>query len=156
MPSLTRRSLFRFCGAMCAGWLAGCTAYTDQSATPSRLGGLMVVNHDLQSHTVHSLLLEDETPVYWATKQVAPAQDSTPGTAIFEDLPAEPGDYVLHVRTDTQPKSDATRFNFSEYDDSCLNLDVVIGDPDDSDSGSLSIWKATNSDECTSNSTANR
>jgi len=111
----------------------------------------MVVNHDLESHTVHSLLLKDETSVYWATKQVVPVQDSTPGTAIFEDRPAESGNYVLHVRTDIRPDSDTARFNFSEYNDSCLNLDVVIGDPDNPESSRLSIWKATNSAGCTSN-----
>ena len=147
MPSQFRRSLLRAAGLAMAGSLAGCAMTGQQSSPPPQLGSLDVLDFDPGAYTIHALLLDDESPVYWATERVIAADGNDVGGAVFEDYPKEPGEYVLHVRLDGTPRSTWEQFEFAEYDASCLGLSVHIGG-EDVDAGSLSIWKTRNPREC--------
>jgi len=45
----------------------------------------------------------------------------------FDGFPTDPGNYVLYVWRDDQPRSEWTQVDFSESDRSCLNLTIFIG-----------------------------
>lgn len=148
MPSLTRRALLRLGGVTLAGGLAGCNALDQQSSKTPQLGDLTVTNHDPQPHTVHVLLLDNGEPVYWASKEATPATDGALGGARFEEFPTKPGNYVLHVRINSQRESKWERLDFSKYDVSCIGIMIAIGDINQTNPGDVSIWKTTNPHEC--------
>jgi hypothetical protein len=156
MPSLTRRTALRSGGAILAGGLTGCTEFDQESSRTPRLGELVVVNYDSRSHMVHVLLLVDGDPVYWASKEATPREDGMLGGAVFEGYPTEPGNYVLHVRIDNQRRSEWARFDFGEYDVSCLGIQIAIGDLNGTHPGDVSIWKTTNPHECREERAASR
>lgn len=108
----------------------------------------MVTNYDRRPHTVHVLILDDGNPVYWASKRVPAGDETSPGSVRFEGYPTEPGDSVLHVRTDSQPKSGRERLDFGERTASCIGLDIGIGDVNGTSPGDVTIWETNNEHEC--------
>ncbi|WP_423744154.1 hypothetical protein V5735_14455 (plasmid) [Haladaptatus sp. SPP-AMP-3] len=156
MPPLTRRRALRLGGAAFTAALAGCSAFGGQSPPTLRLGRLVVTNYDRRPHTVHVLFVTDDSPDYWASKRVPPGDETSPGFARFEDYPTEPGDSVLHVRTDSQPKPGWERLDFGEQTTSCVGLVIGIGDPNGTSPGDVTIWKTNNEHECDGMTTTER
>jgi len=142
MPASPRRTVLRGAGLVFLGSLAGCAGRFGNSP---RLGELGATNYDTRPHTIHVLLLEADSPVYWTSKRVPAAGLDGLGTATFAGYPdgAEP-DRLL-VRPDGRSLAAAERFEFGEYDADCLGLDVEI---DDGHPPSLSIWYTAGDAPC--------
>lgn len=156
MPSLTRRRALQIVGAASVSGLAGCTALTQESSEKARFGELTVTNYDSRQYTVHVVVLEGNELVYWDSKQTTPAEDGQLGGAEFEGHPTDPGDYVLHARLDGQSRSESKQLEFSDYEASCLGININIGNLSDERAGELSIWKATNPRLCKDRSTGSQ
>ena len=142
MPSPSRRTILRGASLAVLGSLAGCAGRFGNSP---RLGELGATNRDARPHTIHVLLLEADSPVYWTSKRVPAAGPDGLGTATFEGYPDGVEPDRLLVRPDGRPLAAAERFDFAEYDADCLGLDVEIGD---GRPPSLSIWYTAGSAPC--------
>lgn len=145
MRPWTRRTVLRLGGAITAGGLAGCS--TIRRGEPSRLGKLTAENFDTEPHVVSVLLLEGETPAYWARRSVPAARGDSVGGAVFEDHPPEPVDYVLYARVDDHPRSEWGRFDFGEHDAPCLGIVIQIGDVTEA-TDDPTIWYTTDPAVC--------
>ncbi|WP_416838086.1 hypothetical protein [Haloferax sp. DFSO52] len=148
MPALTRRDALRRGGVALTVGLAGCTTASQQSSQTPQLGELDVLNYDPVPHTIHVVLLDAGEPVYWASADVSPAKNGELGGVEFVDLPTEPGEYVLHVRADDQPKSEWETFDFGEYEVECLGIQIKIEHTNQNAGSDVSIWKTTNARVC--------
>ncbi len=147
--NLTRRRILQLGGATVASGLAGCsTSSGKQSSKTLLLGRLEVVNHDPRPHTVHAVFLDGKNPVYWVSKKVDAADDLGAGYTKFENYPTQPGNDVLHVRTDSQPKSDWERLDFGDRNGPCLSLEIGIGDKSGNSPGDVTIWESSSSQAC--------
>lgn len=148
MPPVTRRTLLQATGVAIAAGLAGCNESSGQQPAPTpQLGDLTITNHDQVPHTVHAILLKDDTPVYWKSKHIPAANDGVSSLQL-EDFPTDPYEYVLHVRTDSRGKDNWAQFDFSNHDTGCLGIKIVVGDQDQSNRGNVAIWKTTDSTVC--------
>ena len=126
MPSLNRRTALQLGGMALTSGLAGCGTFTFRPSKPLRIAEFWVSNYDTSPHTVH-VLLEDDEPVYWASKQVTPVKDHNPGGVTFEDFPDDPGNSTLHVRIDEQAKSKRVDYDLSDVRLSCIGIKLQIG-----------------------------
>ncbi|WP_435066817.1 hypothetical protein [Haloplanus sp. C73] len=139
---LSRRALLRGAGVALAGSLAGC----GMPDTPSQLGALDVVNPDTQSYTVHVLLFEGESLVYWASKRVPAATDDELGTATFDGYPEGIEPTRLLARLEGGSLSTAARFDFTAHDADCLGLQLEVDE--EATPTDLLVWYTTDPEAC--------
>lgn len=129
MVRLSRRGLLATTGTASISF-AGCTGIFRQFDDPPQLGELMAQNWQPSSRAVQVLVTEEGEPVYWVATRLSPGREEQPEDHVFEGYPTEPGEYVLYVKVDDQPRSNWHRLDFSEYDTSCLGVVIDIGRED--------------------------
>lgn len=144
----SRRRVLAAAASLPAVGAAGCLA-GDPAVTP-RFGGLSVLNYDPEPYTVHVVVLEGGSPVYWASERATAATArEDPGGAVFEGYPTDPGEYVLHARLAGQPRDEWVEIDFAEFDAECLTVRLQIGEfAGGAERGELSLWRSTNPREC--------
>lgn len=119
MAPLSRRSLLCGAGFCTSISLAGCSVlgFSDESPNRARVDYVYVTVVHEQSHTVDLLIMDEETPVYMRSKTFEGAEDESDpfetGGGNFEDLPDEPGEYVIWFQLDGRRWH---KFDFSEWD----------------------------------------
>lgn len=129
MVSVSRRRLLQAFGGISLASLAGCANFDDASEKRPRLRKLTAMNRDPNPHTVHVRILEDDTPLYRATKQLPSTEIAGVPGVVFEGYPTDPGNYVLQVRLSSHPQSEWKTYAFQEFDTDCLKLTITVDTP---------------------------
>ncbi|SDQ35631.1 hypothetical protein [Natronobacterium texcoconense] len=126
--------------------LGGCLGR--ESAVDTRIEGhIPVANYDDESHVVHATIVGGDESVYERALEVPAAdgegENENPGEAVFEEIPTEPGEYVLHARRSDQSEEQQRTLDLREYDFECVEVMVRIGEPFREDlESTLSIWRS--------------
>ena len=149
MASHPRRRVLQLMSAGFPLGLAGCLdRFTRVEET--RLEQLQGINFDHEAHTVYVEVTDDDETVYDDMVEVPPADEESTewgdggwGKATFTDYPTEPGSYTVHTWRGDQSRADRRTLDLREYDQSCVEINVHIGDPDREDIRSeVSIWRS--------------
>jgi len=125
---VSRRRALQTAGGALVGALAGCVTFSGRDSRPE-IGNVRVANHVPEPTSVSVLLTASGSPVYWRSKRAPAASDDTddPGWVAFSDLPDEPGDYTLRVRTAAQRPDEWTTADLDSRTTDCVSYMVLIG-----------------------------
>lgn len=143
MPSLQRRTVLARCGAILVAGLAGCAQVTSlHSSVAPELREVTISNFDDEPHTAHVLILKDGEPVYsdLVTVEGIGPRFSIIGEGEFTGLPTNPGAATLYAGVDDQETSEWKRFNFVDYNNDCVGLNLTIQSDETQQEPTLSLF----------------
>jgi hypothetical protein len=146
MPRFTRRRALQAGGLVLGSALAGCSL--GGGSTTPRLAQIRVTNAHDAEHVVQALVLDDGDPIYWESTLLPPGERQDMSGHSFRDLPSEPGEYEVYVRTDDDSMDDAAHVDLGEYDRPCFGLDGTIFESEEPGEGWLDMYQRTDPDFC--------
>jgi hypothetical protein len=124
-PRCSRRSAVRLGSVAVLGSLSGCSAFQSDDAATVTVSEIELRNRLEREIDVSVLLLDGGDVAYWRTVSVGAPPSPF---AALDDLPSEPGEYVLYAQVPSTDADEPVRADLTEASKSrsCITVHMAV------------------------------